>query len=324
MSWWCGSFEYDADGGYGNSWDDRLLIPALDLTGAAYPILTYAFRHDSEVAYDFTYVQAESMGAFVNLNRGYDGVAGWTDIGLYGFILVPYDNPFTARFRFLSDGAWSDEDGLYLSVGGGFAVDNIKVFDYFGGYEYFYDSEPGAREGECIPAVPASAGDYWHIIDRLCPATSDPHSWWCGVDSDTNLIPAGLANLLATPHITVNALSCTLQVFIHFGIPTIDNDYCEFKAYVDGESFHMFSYWGDFEQCDGWGTSGIAGYDIGQFGSPPIGEVGYEFIMNTSDNGAGPAVNGAVGITFDDLTFYGVPAVPVEETSWGNVKAMYR
>jgi len=58
MSWWCGNFDYDADGGYGNSWDDRLVIPELDLSTAAYPILTYAFRHDSEVGYDFTYVQA--------------------------------------------------------------------------------------------------------------------------------------------------------------------------------------------------------------------------------------------------------------------------
>ncbi|MCK5595854.1 MAG: hypothetical protein KAJ04_00265, partial [Candidatus Eisenbacteria sp.] len=31
QSWWCGSFDYDADGGYGNCWDDRLVIPTLDL-----------------------------------------------------------------------------------------------------------------------------------------------------------------------------------------------------------------------------------------------------------------------------------------------------
>ena len=106
QSWWCGSFDYDLDGGYGNSWDDRLVIPPLDLTVATYPILTYAFRHDSETAYDFTYVQAESMGAYVNLNRGYDGAAPWTDIGIYGFVLVPYDNPLNARFRFIADGAY--------------------------------------------------------------------------------------------------------------------------------------------------------------------------------------------------------------------------
>ena len=323
MYWWCGSFDYDLDGGYGNSWDDRLIIPDVDWTGYTYPILTYAFRHDSEIAYDFTYVQAESLGVFVNLNRGYDGPAPWTDIGIYGFILATYDNPFVGRFRFISDGAWSDEDGLYLSVGGAFACDNVQVFDYFTGYMFFYDDEPGG-DYECIPAVPCSAGDWWHIIDRACPAASRPHSWWCGDDADTNLVPPQLSNSLHTPIISVSAASCTVQMYIHFGIPTIDNDYCEFKAYANGEAYHMFSYWGDFESCDGWGSSGIAGYDVGQFATPPITEVGYEFIMNTTDNGCGPAVSGPAGIFVDHLTFYGTPAVPVEQSSWGNIKAMYR
>ncbi|MFH1689113.1 MAG: hypothetical protein ABIE42_02615, partial [Candidatus Eisenbacteria bacterium] len=47
-SWWCGNFDYDTDGGYGNAWDDKLVIPELDLTSAIIPVLTYAFRHDSE------------------------------------------------------------------------------------------------------------------------------------------------------------------------------------------------------------------------------------------------------------------------------------
>jgi hypothetical protein len=324
MSWWCGNFDYDADGGYGNSWDDRLIIPTTDLSGATYPILTYVFRHDSEAGYDYTYIQAESLGVFVSLNRGYDGPAPWTDIGTYGFVLETYDNPLNARFRFISDGAWSDEDGLYLSVGGAFMCDNVQVFDYYSGYEYFYDDEPGG-DYECIPAVPNAAGDWWHIIDRACPAASRPHSWWCGDDADTNLIPAQLSNSLRTPIISVSAASCTVEMWIHFAIPTVDNDYCEFKAYANGEYYSMFSYWGDFESCDGWGGAGVAGYDIGQFTVPPITEVGYEYIMNTTDNGCGPAVNGPAGIFLDHLTFYGTPwPTAVEQSSWGNIKAMYR
>ncbi len=322
-SWWCGCFDYDTDGGYGNSWDDRLLIPTTDLSAATYPLLTFAFRHDSELGYDYTYVQAESMGVFVNLNRGYDGAAPWTDIGLYGFILETYDNPLNARFRFLSDGAWSDEDGDYLSVGGAFMCDIVKVFDYFGGYVYFFDD--GESGGLCIPAVGDAAGDFWHIIDRACPAYSRPHSWWCGSDADTNLIPAGLQNSLRTPIISVYADACTVQMYVHFAVPTVDNDYCEFKAYCNGDYYHMYSYWGDFESCDGWGSSGIAGYDVGQFGTAPITEVGYEWIMNTTDNGCGPAVNGPAGVYVDHVTFYGVPYPnPVEDSSWGNIKAMYR
>ncbi len=322
-SWWCGCFDYDTDGGYGNSWDDRLIIPTTDLTTATMPILTYAFRHDSETGYDYTYIQAESLGVFVDLNRGYDGAAAWTDIGLYGFLLAAYDNPLNARFRFLSDGAWSDEDGLYLSVGGAFMCDIVKVFDYYTGYVYFFDNADD--QAHMVPAVPNAAGDWWHIIDRACPAYSRPHSWWCGDDADTNLVPPQLSNSLHTPIISVYAEACTVQMFVHFGIPTIDNDYCEFKAYCNGESYHMFSYWGDFESCDGWGSSGIAGYDVGQFGTPPITTVGYEFIMNTTDNGCGPALNGPAGIFVDHLTFYGEPFPnAVEQSSWGNIKAMYR
>ena len=326
MSWWCGNFDYDTDGGYGNSWDDRLVIPTLDLSGATYPILTYAFRHDSETGYDYTYVQAESLGVYVDLNRGYDGTQPWTDIGIYGFILQTYDNPLNARFRFLSDGAWSDEDGLYASVGGGFACDNIKVFDYFGGYVYFYDSEPGAREDECIPAVPGAAGDFWHLIDRACPALSDPHSWWCGDDADTSLVPPMLQDALFSPGVDISgALSCTVHFAAHFAIPTVDNDYCAFYGSAGYGYYGIAAYWGDFEACDGWGGGAYnTGFDITQFDAPPYGVGGFLWIMYTTDNGCGPAGGGDAGIMIDDVWFEGAPIVPVEDSSWGSIKSMYR
>jgi hypothetical protein len=326
QSWWCGNFDYDADGGYGNSWDDRLDIPATDLSTATYPVLTYAFRHDSEIGYDFTYVQAESGGVYVDLNRGYDGSAGWTDIGIYGFVLVPYDNPFVGRFRFVSDGAWSDEDGLYLSVGGGFACDNVQIFDYFGGYVFFYDSEPGAREDECMPSIPGSAGDFWHIIDRACPALSDPHSWWCGDDADTSFVPPNLQDALFTPVVTVGAATCTAHFAQHFAIPTVDNDYIAYYGTCDGMNYYgIASYWGDFGSCDGWGgTAYNIGFDVSQFCFPAVTEqAGFMWVMNTTDNGCGPAGGGDAGAMIDDFWFEGVPAVPVEEASWGSIKAMY-
>jgi len=324
-SWWCGSFDYDADGGYGNSWDDRLVIPELDLSTASYPILTYAFRHDSETAYDFTYVQAESMGAYVDLNRGYDGTAGWTDIGLYGFILVPYDNPFHARFRFISDGAWSDEDGLYLSVGGGFAVDNVQVFDYFGGYVFFYDDEPGMDE--CIPEVPGAAGDFWHVIDRACPALSDPHSWWCGDDADTSLVPPNLQDALFSPVVDISAAAaCTAHFAMHFAIPTIDNDYMSVFVSAGAGYYSTGGWWGDFGTCDGWGgTSYNIGFDMTQFDVAPFGMGGIALVMYTTDNGCGPGGGGDAGAMIDDVWFEGpLAGTPVEDSSWGSIKAMYR
>jgi hypothetical protein len=326
-SWWCGTFDYDADGGYGNGWDDRLNIPATDVTGSTYPILTYAFRHDSEPAFDFTYVQAESNGVYVNLNRGYDGAAAWSDIGVFGFVMAPYDNPIKARFRFVSDGAWSDQDGLYLSNGGAFMVDNIKIFDYFTGTEYFFDDvEDGV--GLCQPAVPASAGDWWHIVDRKCPAYSDPHTWWCGDDADTSLIPPNLDNGLFTPVVSIptDAVSCTVRFALHTEVPTVDNDYYVYYATVDGGLSYagLAAYWGDFGQCDGWSSSGFGGYALEGLGAPPW-TVGFMWEFFTTDNGCGPGAAGGAGLFIDDTWFEGyVPPTAVEEASWGKIKSMYR
>ena len=325
-SWWCGTFDYDTDGGYGNSWDDRLVIPTLDLTAATYPILTFAFRHDSETGYDFTYVQAESMGLYVNLNRGYDGAAAWLDIGLYGFILGAYDNPLVARFRFISDGAWSDQDGLYLSVGGAFMCDIVQVFDYFSGQVFFFDNADD--QVHMVPGIPGSAGDWWHIIDRMCPAYSDPHSWWCGDDADTSLVPPNLQDGLYTPLVDLTgALSCTALMAVHFAVPTIDNDYCAFFGTCNGADYYgIVSYWGDFGSCDGWGGTGLnIGFDMGQFCDPdPYTFGGFLWVMNTTDNGCGPGAAGDAGVMIDDVTFQGNHVDPVESASWGEIKALYR
>jgi hypothetical protein len=47
--------------------------------------------------------------------------------------------------------------------------------------------------------------------------------------------------------------------------------------------------------------------------------------MNTTDNGCGPAGGGDAGAMIDDFWFEGEEyIVPVENESWGGIKAMYR
>jgi len=324
--YWCGTFDYDSDGGYGNGWDERLELPAVDADAAYYPVLTFAYRHDSEAGYDFTYVQAESLSVWKDLNSGYNGTsAGWNDLGQYGFVLTNYDNPIMARFRFLADGAWSDEDGNYSSVGGAFMVDNIKVFDFYGGAEYFYDDvEDGV--GLCTPAVPGAGGDYWHIIDRLCPASSDPHSWWCGDDADTGLIPPNLDNSLTTPQISLYALTgasaCTLFYAMHMEVPVQMGDGINEYISTDGTTWYQTgAWWGDFEQCDGWATSGLDGIDITSY--LPADNVWYRFRFSSDDDGCGPGVAGGAGIMIDDV-WIAATETPVERSSWGSIKAFYR
>jgi len=237
--WWCGSFAYDTNGGYGNSWIDLLVIPATDLSAATYPILSFVHYYDSEPGYDFTYVDVKVGGVFIAQNSGYNGqIAGgtWVDLGAYGFILAGADNPVEARFRFVSDGAYADEDGAYDSVGGAYMVDNVKLFDFYGGTVYFLDDVESG--GLCTPAVPAASGDYWHQITRLCPAFSDPTSWWCGDDADTSLIPPNLSNSLISPQVDISSLvrasACTLFFALHAEVPTVDNDYYTEHVTVDG------------------------------------------------------------------------------------------
>ncbi|MCK4512465.1 hypothetical protein KAW64_12040 [bacterium] len=331
-SWWCGNFDYDADGGYGNSWDDRLELPPIYVNPVAVenvswavlkalyrdgpsggrsgrardpvmPVLTFAYRHDSEIGYDFTYVQAESNGVYVSLNRGYDGRQPWTDIGPYGFDLSNYNDPLRVRFRFISDGAWSDEDGLYMSVAGGFAVDNIKVYDFSTGEVLFYDTTESDSPDFSIPAIPGAAGDYWHIIDRACPAYSDPHCWWCGDDGDTSLVPPNLQNGLFSPVVDLySTVVCTAFFAMHFAVPTVDNDYVAYYGTVGSGYYGIGAYWGDFGSCDGWSSTAFnRGYDIGQFATPYSYSAGMLFIMYTTDNGCGPGGAGDAGVMLDDL-----------------------
>jgi hypothetical protein len=328
-SYWCGELNTDYTGGdgYGNGWDERLSLPPIDVGGGSlYPVLTFKYRHDSEPEYDFTYVQAESLGAYVSLNRGYDGSSGgWNDLGIYGFLLVGYDNPLRVRFRFISDAAYSDADGVYDSDGGAFHVDDISVFDYYSGAVFFFDDvEDGV--GLCNPEVPSAAGDYWHIVERRCSAFSDPHCWWCGDDADTTLIPPGLDNWLMTPMIDITgAMATTLRFLLHVEVPTVDNDYWTEEITMDaGDSWYLSgTYWGDYGTCEGWSLRALLyGIDLTPFVT--MNDIfAFRVTMHTTDNGCGPGAGGGAGVMLDDVFLEGY-ASPVERTSWSSIKAMFK
>jgi hypothetical protein len=329
-SWWCGELNHDFSGGdgYGNGWDQRLVLPPIDISTppATYPVLTFRYRHDSEPYYDYTWVQAESLGTYVNLNRGYDGSSGgWQDVGVYGFLLVDYDAPLDIRFRFISDAAYSDEDDVYDSDGGAFHVDDIKVFDYYTAHVYFFDDvEDGT--GLCTPDVPGAAGDWWHIVERRCSAFSDPHTWWCGDDADTSLIPPGLDNWLMTPVLDLSgALVTTLRFLLHAEVPTIDDDYWTEEVTMDAGStwYQSGTYWGDYETCDGWSLRALLfGIDLTPY-TTTEDHFAFRVTLHTTDNGCGPGVAGGAGVMLDDVFLEGYVS-PVERTSWGSIKAMYR
>jgi hypothetical protein len=305
-SWWCGSFAYDADGGYGNNWDDRLTCPSTAWTGYTYPVLTFAFRGDSEPGYDYTYVDAESSGVYVHLNRGYDGPHAW---GTAGFYLGNMDDPAECRFRFVSDGAWSDGDGLYMSDAGAFMCDDVMIWDYTTGTTLFYDDvETG---GLCTPGTPPSAGDYWHLVQDDCLAFSDPTVWVNTQQPDENYIPPGVQNWLRSPEVCIrSATTCTTYFILQFFTPNLTpQDYWTESVVIDGVTTELHGWVGD--QCEsGYGECDhfLGGDDISAL--LPGDFVYHEWAFYSSDDGCGPDVCNHAGITIDDFAVFVKPAGP--------------
>ena len=339
LSWWCGNYTWDAPGdlpgGYANDWNQYLVIPELNLAGMGsygYGILTFAYRHDMEVDYDYCWVQAESLGVYTNLNKGYNGLSeGWQDYGVFGFLLGTYDDPLHARFFVYTDGAASDADGGIDSDAGAFMCDNIKVFEYGLGTVYFLDDAEDNLPDVCTPVIPAAAGDWWHIQDRLCKASSGTHVWWCGDDADTSSLPAGLYNPLTSPDIDVSmAYSCTVNTVITMAFAHTSGAWKEGIVY-NGTPYEMAGWYGDqfawgYGPCDLFFGFGAAGWSFIPGIVPAASTLGIYYAVTTDLGDPYPAGgNGDCGITIDDGIMYGsLEPVAVEETSWGSIKAMFK
>jgi hypothetical protein len=131
-SMWCGQWATSEDPwcgwatlpGYGNRWNQRLEA-SVSATSVSYTI-----EWDSEPGYDYTYLEwwEPVNGKWVRdtgVNGGfgrYDGVGG----PLTEVRTSPY-GPTSVRFLFASDGAFSDEDGLFSSVEGGVKIDDVSI-----------------------------------------------------------------------------------------------------------------------------------------------------------------------------------------------------
>ncbi|MFH1502114.1 MAG: hypothetical protein ABIG03_03610 [Candidatus Eisenbacteria bacterium] len=295
-SWWCGELNPDFAGGdgYGNSWNQWLELPPVELgivsverttwgaikgmyrdsstpphpeaaKRSVTPALTFRYRYDCEPGYDYVWVEAESLGTWVNLNAGWDGKSGgWQDLGAGGFSLAGYGDPIRVRFRFVSDVTYSDADGLYISDGGGFHVDDICVHDAITGEVFYWeDCEGGA--GECTPGSWPPAGDYWHLVDSECQAASGTRAWSVSWPDTTQVAP-NLKNWLMTPVIDLGewALGCTL----HFGMQM-------FMTYPDGGYGGSWQEWGSNDGGETWRRTGWWYGHQCQFSSGPYGPCDY-------------------------------------------------
>ncbi len=125
--------------GYGNNWND-----IITWTGETNPFqnttvqLTFDFNHDTEAGYDYFIVEYDSAGSWIEwtaidgTNKEADGTfltaATFDEQVQYTPLMYAGDlnTEIRLRMRVVSDGAWSDEDGLFQGKGA-VQMDNIRV-----------------------------------------------------------------------------------------------------------------------------------------------------------------------------------------------------
>jgi hypothetical protein len=171
QSLWCGARPdlnneylcgYATLPGYGNIWD-QAFCTASCLVVSGDVSLDFLITWDSEPGYDYTYVEYDTCADNWTEQFAYD------DIGT-GFASHVIDSTLHAgnlriRFHFVSDGAWSDGDGLW-DTDGGAIIDSLTVSDGSGvvlATELFEVESVGdndAASGNWVSCTPPGYGDF--------------------------------------------------------------------------------------------------------------------------------------------------------------------
>jgi Big-like domain-containing protein/immune inhibitor InhA-like protein len=118
--WKAGS---SSGGNYGNNGDARMTTPTLNLSGATTATLTYAFKHNTEVNYDFFQVRISTDGGttwtnLVNVSGNSSGWDAWAPLASINLNAYLGQTNVKIQFRLTSDGS---------VTAFGAAVDEIKV-----------------------------------------------------------------------------------------------------------------------------------------------------------------------------------------------------
>jgi len=331
-SYWCGSFDYDANGGYGDGWNGILELPEIDLMGAVNPRLSFRYRRYS-YAYpnedDLTRVQVKHLGEYRDL-ASYSGASGvWLQQAPLD--VQPFDNPLEVRFYFRSDIDKSDEDGGFDSDGGAFHVDEIRVHE-LDGDDYFYDDvEDGV--GLCTAVDVSGGGVVPHLIELPCRAYSDPTCVTVTPPGDTTYVPAHTFCSVTSPPIHVewaeNDQCRMYYAGAHCGAGDI-TDQRVFQLSLDDGVTWLRGVRNDWETtehvfCNEFSSAGLGGYDISSF--LPAYTLRLRLSVLTDETGIGPGLGGAAGSFLDDVWVKCWNWTGVQEelpSSWGTIKALYR
>jgi len=183
QSLWCGArpdagdieiCNYAALPGYGNGWDQW--FESVEFTASGDVTLGFLVHYDSEPGYDKTHVQYQNHNDEWVTLRTLDGTGSQsvTDI-------IPADSLDGAvkiRFQFLSDGAWSDQDGLY-DTDGGVIIDQLSVSDTSGTLDYqTFETETAGEtstsDGDWTAATMPGYGIYAGLFNGTIVLQEDP------------------------------------------------------------------------------------------------------------------------------------------------------
>jgi hypothetical protein len=137
QSLWCGARPdagslilcgYAALPGYGNSWNQAFCTKAC-LVLSTNTSVNVTVSWDSEPGYDATDLEVDD-GCLDNWVSIYGGIGVWDGAGS-GTLALPLADPHSGtakfRFKFGSDGAWSDQDGLWDTSTGAFILDDLGI-----------------------------------------------------------------------------------------------------------------------------------------------------------------------------------------------------
>jgi hypothetical protein len=186
-SMWCGAAPDASDPilcgyallpGYGNGWNQGLCSDPLG-PSLGYAI-TMAVAWDSEPGYDATTLEMDNNDDnWVDL---YGGTGTWDGVGTDTLTIAVSDTLHSGtirfRFHFESDGAWSDQDGLW-NTDGAFLLDQVAIIDTAAVPLYLYEDFEGYAQGTTNTAywdvcTPAGYGDYAALFPGVAEVQEDP------------------------------------------------------------------------------------------------------------------------------------------------------
>ncbi len=167
---WCGRLDvcgWANPNGYGNNWDQYTVIASADFADSLN--LNFAYNADFEGdVWDFFQVFIDVDGNLEEIYRNTVNAEGiYQDLEV---TVLASDFPGGVfgdlTMRFSTDGAWADEDGLFVSDMGAVWVDNIEILrDNVVVMQE--DFESGIVPPEITFTAPAGAGDYSSLYQNL-------------------------------------------------------------------------------------------------------------------------------------------------------------